>query len=126
MRFASSGLHLIKREHFRKESFRRDVLLVGPRHRSKQDTDAIEVIDILNSQKTPRSRYGLRSKIPLREKDHNPPHVHLMGPDFEAAINLETLEVMDGSAPTKVLRHAIGWIADNRKELITQWRMLHG
>jgi hypothetical protein len=65
-------------------------------------------------------------RITLREKDHNPPHVHLMGPDFDVVINLETLEVMDGAAPATVLRHAVGWIADNREELIQQWRALHG
>lgn len=62
----------------------------------------------------------------MREKDHNPPHVHLMGPDFEAVISLMTLAVMDGSAPTKVLRHALKWIADNREELMEQWHALHG
>jgi hypothetical protein len=65
-------------------------------------------------------------RITLREKDHNPPHVHLMGPDFEAVISLVTLEVMDGSAPAKVLRHALRWIADNREELTQQWHTLHG
>jgi hypothetical protein len=43
-----------------------------------------------------------------------------MGPDFEAVISLVTLEVMDGSAPAKVLRHALRWIADNREELTQQ------
>ncbi|TRO78924.1 DUF4160 domain-containing protein [Trichloromonas acetexigens] len=65
-------------------------------------------------------------RITLRAKDHNPPHVHLMGPDFEAVISLMTLAVMDGSAPTKVLRHALKWIADNREELMEQWHALHG
>jgi hypothetical protein len=49
-----------------------------------------------------------------------------MGPDFEAVINLMTLEVMDGYAPAKVLRHALKWIADNREELVIQWHTLHG
>jgi hypothetical protein len=49
-----------------------------------------------------------------------------MGPDFEVAINLLTLEVIDGSAPVKVLRHALKWLADNKEELIQQWQMLHG
>jgi len=49
-----------------------------------------------------------------------------MGPDFEAVINLVTLDIMDGSAPAKVLRHALKWITDNREELIKQWHMLHG
>jgi len=65
-------------------------------------------------------------RITLREKDHNPPHVHLMGPDFEAAINLITLEIMDGAAPAKVLRHALKWLEDNKEELIQQWQRLHG
>jgi len=64
-------------------------------------------------------------RITLRERDHNPPHVHLMGPDFEA-ISLVTLEVMDGSAPANVLRHAVKWIQDNQEELKKQWHALHG
>jgi len=65
-------------------------------------------------------------RISLWEKGHNPPHVHLMGPDFEAVINFVTLDIMDGSSPSKVLCHAPKWIADNREELIKQWHMLHG
>ncbi len=65
-------------------------------------------------------------RITLREKDHNPPHLHLMGPEFEAVINLVTLEVMDGSAPVRILRHALKWITDNREELMQQWHALHG
>ena len=62
----------------------------------------------------------------MREKDHNPPHVHLMGLGFEAAINLATLEVMDGSAPAKVLRHALKWLEGNKEELMQLWQSLHG
>ena len=62
----------------------------------------------------------------MREKDRNPPHIHLMEPDFEAVVNLVTLNVIDGSAPSKVMHHALKWISDNREELINQWRMLHG
>lgn len=65
-------------------------------------------------------------RITLRERDHNPPHVHLMGPDFDAAISLVTLEVMEGSPPAKVLRHALKWIHDNQEELKDQWHALHG
>ena len=73
------------------------------------------------------TKYRLANyRITLREKDHNPPHVHLMGPGFEAAVNLETVEVIDGSAPVKVLRHALKWINDNKEELKQQWQTLHG
>jgi hypothetical protein len=47
-----------------------------------------------------------------------------MGPDFEAVISLATL--MDGSAPAKVLRHALRWLGANREELMKQWHALHG
>lgn len=49
-----------------------------------------------------------------------------MGSDFDVAVNLLTLEIMDGSAPAKVMRHAMRWIADNREDLIEQWHTLHG
>jgi hypothetical protein len=65
-------------------------------------------------------------RITLRERDHNPPHVHLMGPDFEAVICLGTLDVLDGAAPAKVLRHALRWLDENKEELIRQWHTLHG
>lgn len=65
-------------------------------------------------------------RITLRERDHNPPHVHLMGPDFEAVICLVSLEILDGAAPAKVLRHALRWIGENKEELIEQWHTLHG
>ena len=57
--------------------------------------------------------------------DHNPPHFHIVYPDGEALIELETLAVLEGSVPSKIFDPAIQWAAANRESLLNKWQELH-
>ena len=61
-------------------------------------------------------------KIRIYFDEHGIPHVHLIGADCEAAIAIETGEVIVGDVPAAALRIATAWIADHRDELKALWR----
>ncbi len=39
-------------------------------------------------------------------QDENPPHVHIMGPDFAAKIRISNGDLLAGDAPSKVMKQA--------------------
>jgi hypothetical protein len=64
-------------------------------------------------------------KIDLRSRDHNPPHFHMIGPDFHALIDIQTLRVIEGTYERKALAEAVAWAADQTEALMTEWRRLN-
>jgi Domain of unknown function (DUF4160) len=68
---------------------------------------------------------GLRFVI--YPNDHPPAHVHVVGPDWEAVINLlgiELREVYSCSEPDA--RRALRLVAEHRIILLDSWRRIHG
>jgi len=57
-------------------------------------------------------------------REHNPPHFHARYNEFEAAILIETLGVMQGELPPRVLSLVIEWAMLHRSELRTNWDSL--
>ncbi|MBS0473338.1 MAG: DUF4160 domain-containing protein [Proteobacteria bacterium] len=64
-------------------------------------------------------------EIAMYFEDHNPPHVHVVGPDFEMLVAIRNDAVLAGEAPARVRRMALRWIAANRDELLTRWEDYH-
>ena len=56
--------------------------------------------------------------------DHNPPHLHLIGPDWSAKIDLRTLVVTQGTPPRSELAEAIKLAAEEREYLEAWWTNL--
>jgi len=56
--------------------------------------------------------------------DHNPPHVHVVGPDFEALVSVADLAVIAGELPARFSREALDWIVENRAFLLLKWEEL--
>jgi hypothetical protein len=54
--------------------------------------------------------------------DHNPPHVHVVGADFEATVAIGTAQILEGAMPARVSRVVLPWIEDNRADLLVRWR----
>ena len=50
--------------------------------------------------------------------EHNPPHFHAVYNEHEAEINIETLEVTQGSLPKKVYALVLEWAVEHRTELM--------
>ena len=55
--------------------------------------------------------------------DHAPPHFHALYAEFEALIDIRTLEVIRGSLPRRALALVLEWAALRRKELMEDWNL---
>lgn len=65
--------------------------------------------------------YGMIIKMYFQQKEHNPPHFHVIYSDYMGAIDIKTLEVLEGDLPQKALGLAKEWAAQHQKELLTIW-----
>ena len=64
-------------------------------------------------------------KITLYSEDHNPPHVHVIGPDFQAKVRIADAAIFAGAIPPRHRREALAWIAANRDSLMAKWNDLN-
>jgi len=55
--------------------------------------------------------------------DHNPPHFHVIYNEYEAQVSIETLEVLKGELPKRVLAMVVEWSIEHRDELRTDWNL---
>jgi hypothetical protein len=53
--------------------------------------------------------------------DHAPPHFHAEYGEFEALINIETLEIIKGELPKTALELVRRWAKNHKKELEEDW-----
>ena len=54
-------------------------------------------------------------------KEHNPPHIHVIYGEYVSAINIDTLEVIEGDLPNKALSLAREWIEIHKIEILEMW-----
>ncbi len=57
----------------------------------------------------------------LRDKEHNPPHIHAITKDYYAPFLLSTGDIMDGAFPPKEARMVKQFILRYKKELEEMW-----
>ncbi|HBM13411.1 MULTISPECIES: DUF4160 domain-containing protein [unclassified Hwanghaeella] len=62
-------------------------------------------------------------RIYMYFQDENPPHVHIIGPDFAAKLRLDDAVKIAGDLPKKVEREAIAYVQDHRDELLKCWSL---
>jgi len=60
-------------------------------------------------------------RISIFFEDHNPPHVHVIGPDFHALVSIAGAEIIRGAIPARHRRRALRWIGQNRLALTACW-----
>ena len=53
--------------------------------------------------------------------DHNPPHFHVEYNEFEASVVIETLGMMEGRLPARVLSLVVEWASLHQIELLENW-----
>ena len=53
--------------------------------------------------------------------DHTPPHFHAEYGEYIAELSIETLEVLRGYLPHRVLGLVLEWVVIHRDELRTNW-----
>ena len=57
----------------------------------------------------------------LREKEHNPPHVHAFYGDNAASFFISSGEIFDGSFPLKEKQLVKEFIQKNKEALLQMW-----
>lgn len=55
--------------------------------------------------------------------DHAPPHFHAEYGEFEALINIETLEIIKGGLPKTALELVKRWAKNHKRELEEDWML---
>jgi hypothetical protein len=55
--------------------------------------------------------------------DHVPPHFHALYAEFEALIDLETLELIRGELPGRAMALVLEWAQQHRDELRKDWEL---
>lgn len=53
--------------------------------------------------------------------EHNPPHFHVRYNGYRAQIDIETLGIIDGHLPPKVLALVVEWASIHQNELRKNW-----
>ncbi|MCI8361894.1 MAG: DUF4160 domain-containing protein [Clostridia bacterium] len=66
--------------------------------------------------------YGIAIKIYFMQKENNPPHLHAIYGEYMSAINIETLEVIEGDLPEKALKLVKEWIIKNKEDIMDIWK----
>ena len=56
--------------------------------------------------------------------EHNPPHFHAEYNEYKAAIAINSLGIIEGKLPAKVLSLVIEWASENQEELLNNWNEL--
>ena len=65
--------------------------------------------------------YGIIIVMYLRDKEHNPPHVHAITQEYDAPFLLKTGELIEGEVPKKAASMVKEFILLNQKELEDMW-----
>lgn len=74
---------------------------------------------------TSKQRFrGNKYRLQVRERDHNPPHVHLVGAGLDVVINLSTLQA-DGDWPRDLQQEVMAWVIANHADLMKEWNQWH-
>lgn len=55
--------------------------------------------------------------------DHPPPHFHARYGEFEATVEIATLQVLEGALPGRALNLVQEWAMMHREELLDDWRL---
>ncbi|MGB6976709.1 MAG: DUF4160 domain-containing protein [Gammaproteobacteria bacterium] len=65
--------------------------------------------------------YGIL--IQMFSGDHAPPHFHALYAEYEALIDIRTLEIIKGTMPRRALALVLEWAVQHRSELLEDWKL---
>jgi hypothetical protein len=71
---------------------------------------------------TTKQRFRNRYRLQLREKDHEPMHVHLVGGEVNAKFDLVTLELVAGTLSADLKTEVLVWLKANQQSLMKEWK----
>ncbi len=70
---------------------------------------------------TTRHRFRNKYRLQLREKDHEPMHIHLVGGEVNVRFDLVTLQRIEGDLPADLQREVEEWLIEHQTDLIEEW-----
>ncbi len=53
--------------------------------------------------------------------EHNPPHFHAEYNEYQASILINTLGLMEGKLPSRVMSLVVEWAQEHQKDLLDNW-----
>ena len=56
--------------------------------------------------------------------EHNPPHFHAEYNEFRASISINSLGLIEGTLPSKVMSLVVEWAQDHQEELQENWNSI--
>lgn len=65
--------------------------------------------------------YGMVIKMYFQQKEHNPPHFHVVYGEYIGAIDIQTLAMLEGDLPPKALSLVREWAAQHAGALLEIW-----
>lgn len=65
--------------------------------------------------------YGMVVKMYFLGSEHNPPHFHVIYNEYLGAIDIQTLEMLEGDLPNKALAMVREWAKLHQAELLDIW-----
>jgi len=60
-------------------------------------------------------------KVAMYFEDHNPPHFHVLGPDWRAAFAIADGRLLRGRCPPAAKKAVKVWVAENEAVLLEKW-----
>lgn len=57
----------------------------------------------------------------FQQREHNPPHIHAFYGEYMGAVDIQTLELMEGDLPARALKMVQEWILIHQQELLRIW-----
>ncbi|MFA6310392.1 MAG: DUF4160 domain-containing protein [Sterolibacterium sp.] len=71
---------------------------------------------------TSKKRFRNKYRLQLREKDHEPMHVHLVGGEVNVKIDLASLRIVAGTLPLDLKKEVMAWLKNHQAALIEEWK----
>ena len=65
--------------------------------------------------------YGIFIKMFFN--DHAPPHFHVEYAEFKAIIDIESLEILEGTLPLRALNLVLDWAELHKLQLLEDWAL---
>lgn len=67
--------------------------------------------------------YGVVVRIYCGSKEHNPPHIHTFYNNYQVVVNINTLEIMEGTFPKRQQQLLFAWMLLHQDELKANARL---
>ena len=65
--------------------------------------------------------YGMIIKIYFAQREHNPPHFHVLYGEYMGAFEIKTLKLLEGDLPEKATALVREWAGKYQEELLQMW-----